>query len=263
MKNLIKNILALAVLGAIIFVFQNQIGRSYLNLRDRFFPCDFPIGYSVGTIDPRFNVSETVFEADIKSATDIWNKASSKILFIEKPNGNLKINLVYDTRQATTQKLNNLNSQITSGKNSYESLKTEYDMLKADILATRDNVQTENDVVIINQKIAKLNNLAQKINQSVSDVNAKVRQYNSAGEILGGQFEEGLYESDSSGQKIDIYEFKNKNNLIRVLAHELGHALSLDHSNDPSSIMYYINSGTNLTLSADDIRMLREHCGVK
>jgi len=41
---------------------------------------------------------------------------------------------------------------------------------------------------------------------------------------VGGEFEEGAYQSDQNGEKIDIYHLINQAKLIRVLAHELGHA---------------------------------------
>lgn len=49
---------------------------------------------------------------------------------------------------------------------------------------------------------------------------------------------------------------------MRVLAHELGHALGLDHVDDKEAIMYQLNQGDNLTLSEADIKALKTKCGI-
>jgi len=45
-----------------------------------------------------------------------------------------------------------------------------------------------------------------------------------------------------------------------VLAHEMGHALGLEHVADAQAIMYKINQGKRLSLTEDDIAALNAQC---
>ncbi len=139
-------------------------------------------------------------------------------------------------------------------KDEYESLQEEKErinLLIAEVNALNTKLASEVD---------RINALVPILNQLAAEHNINVSRYNEIGEDYR-EFEEGTYQSGRA-QSIDIYQFDNREKLLRVLAHEFGHALGLDHVDDPSAIMYYLNQGRGGVPSSADITALKDLCRI-
>lgn len=111
----------------------------------------------------------------------------------------------------------------------------------------------------------RLQDLAAEINALGEVGNSIIRQYNAGVNRYNTQFGEAdeFTQGDYQGGLISIYTFTNLAELEQVLAHELGHALSLPHVEGNASIMYYLleDQPTPLALSETDQAALIATCG--
>lgn len=87
----------------------------------------------------------------------------------------------------------------------------------------------------LNMMVKKLNQIGAKGNQLTNEYNTTVNVYNSEF-TEAREFAQGDYKQ----KVITIYQFDSEEELTLVLAHELGHALSLDHVPNERSIMHYL-----------------------
>ena len=163
----------------------------------------------------------------------------------------------FNSRKATYEaEVSAANKRGGADKQTFARLNTEKMALNQEI------IKINQDQTSLNSMVDNINALVATLNQLATSLNINVNQLNTVGASLGGEFDEGVYKTDKDGQEIDIYQFDNREKLVRVLAHELGHALGLDHVDDPKAIMYRLNNGFNETPTATDIAQLGKLCGL-
>ena len=110
----------------------------------------------------------------------------------------------------------------------------------------------------VNALVSRINLLAKKEEDLVKEYNTTLKDYE---ERYGPaqEFDQGEY----IGQEINIYQFRDADELRLVFAHELGHALGIGHVENPQSLMYYLmekQEADPIRLTAEDRAVFNAYC---
>jgi predicted Zn-dependent protease len=139
----------------------------------------------------------------------------------------------------------------------------EYNTLQAMLQKLKDGqtaLNSERDS--LNAQIAKLNSTGTMLKNKTDSINKTVDEYNTAAPSLQQEFEQGLYSYDGVKRNIDIYQYDSLESLSSVITHEFGHSMSLDHNNNPDSVMYYLHgNGDSQNITPEDVANIKRLCG--
>ena len=207
----------------------------------------------------------------------------------------------FDTAQRQERKINKSQKVIESKKNQYKSKLAKYNtqLIQYREIRTRyqqDSLQLNKEILYWNsnggapkdiyddlqkqqnlldnqythiKKIEdNLNTFAKQLELESQNLNTIIKNYNKTIDNFNNtfnktkEFDQGDYDSGN----INLYYFENQDDLIMLIAHEMGHALGLEHVQNKKSLMYYLmkdQNKKNFTLTKEDIEELNRVCHIE
>lgn len=267
MRKLLFVVLAIGVIIFVVPQFKSETIKIF-----SYSECDTPIPYKLGTLDSKFGLDQTSAVVDIQNAVDVWNNSYGKRLFVNSSTSVLTVNFVYDQRSALNSNIDKLQNQLDQENTtlqqkigSYEADSAAFEQKLANfnaqvdqinrsggasrdlynsLISQQNELHTEGES--LNNRAGELNLTSRDYNSQVRDLNQNINQFSQA---ISQKPEEGLY--DGNNNTITIYFADNQQQLIHTLAHEFGHALGMQHTDDPAAIMYLYTTPSLLVTPQD------------
>jgi hypothetical protein len=157
--------------------------------------------------------------------------------------------------EAYNQEVQSWNRRGGAPPSAYEELQKKKGALASTSAALARQRQDANALAdTLNTLGAAANQLAQQYNSDVSNYN---QQFSGQEDFNEGEYQDG---------RVTIYQFNTQDDLRLVLTHELGHALGMEHVQNPKSIMYYLlqaQDAAHITPTAEDLAELMRVCPLK
>ncbi|HBR78840.1 MAG TPA: hypothetical protein DEA46_00225 [Candidatus Moranbacteria bacterium] len=179
MKIYLKiTILIFLILGGTIFYAQKseeiKLGaRNMLKKANLLTVCDETLYYSLGEIDPRFNISNADIKNVLAQAENVWEKDLNKNVFEYREGAEFRVNFIFDERQQRTVEKNKLDSQLDKLEEVKDDISQDYKTIE---------IEYKNAVAAYQKNLKDYEN-------RIEEFNAEVKKWNKKGGAPENEYE--------------------------------------------------------------------------
>lgn len=201
---------------------------------------------------------EVDFEEKLETAQDVNDALSDTYAALVAEYNKLKLAYA-DRAESYEQRFTTYNNTVRQYNEAGGAPKGVFEELEAERAALERERAALNALgKELNELVAEINAIGEKGNSLIKNYNENVGEFNER----FGQFRE-FTQGDYMSGRINIYTYKDEQELQTVLVHEFGHALSLDHVEGDASVMHYLIGGqpADLALSSEDVAEFNRVCG--
>ncbi|EKE21632.1 MAG: Matrixin superfamily protein, partial [uncultured bacterium] len=135
--------------------------------------CDETLYYSLGEIDPRFNISNADIKNVLAQAENVWEKDLNKNVFEYREGAEFRVNFIFDERQQRTVEKNKLDSQLDKLEEVKDDISQDYKTIE---------IEYKNAVAAYQKNLKDYEN-------RIEEFNAEVKKWNKKGGAPENEYE--------------------------------------------------------------------------
>ncbi|WP_082971896.1 matrixin family metalloprotease [Rheinheimera sp. SA_1] len=266
-----------------------QITQQVMNPKAAY--CQSPLGWRLGNLDPAFNLTEAQAIRLISTAAEMWNNAVGKELLRHDPAQGFVIDFKFDARQQQLLKqrllqrnlarydeaiqpgLQNLPEKFAELDTKIAEFNQQKAQLQQQISQFQPNAQNaeaqrrqlEQQQQSLIREADWLEQQRQQLLRDQNYLNETIRQRNELVQTADlptetAPFEVGLMTIKQQQRQMTLFAFSSETDLVATIAHEFGHAIGIEHTPEPDSIMFHQLNAQQQQLTAADLRAWQSTC---